>query len=790
MSAIKRIIIRSLFIAVVVAAITTYFAWTLLSRSLPQLDGTIVVDGVGGSVTIERDAQGVPTVTAKNREDLAFATGFVHAQDRFFQMDLYRRQSAGELSELFGAIAVDRDKRSRIHRFRARAGDKLQTLDGSDAAVLLAYARGVNEGLAALEAKPFEYYLLGVDPQPWQVEDSVLAVYTMFMRLNYERASRDVARGLAHKVLPEPVFTWLYPEGTEWDAPLMGSARKIGDIPPPEVFDLSGFEVAMSMPLIDEPEYGSNNWAVSGALTESGRALVANDMHLGISVPTIWYRARLRIAGDQALDLHGVTLPGTPIIPAGSNTHIAWGNTNSNGDWADAVVVIPGETPGSYVAPDGEKTFVEIRETINIKGGDAQELLIRETEWGPIDDGNPDPERMIAISWIAHHEEAFSVRHLALERATSVDEALRIANTIGMPPQNFVVGDAQGNIGWTIAGSIPRRSGEDSTLPVNWSEGGEWNGWLSPDEYPRIVNPESGRIWTANARVADGHALDVIGTDGYALGARAKQIRDGLQNRSSFTPQDMLDIQLDSRAIFLGRWREKLLEVLKDDVTTGNTEREEYRALVENWTPRAVADSVGYRFVRAFRIEVRDRVFNMFMQPVRQQFGEDVELMASKQFEAPLWSMITNKPGHLLTANYDSWDDLLLQSIDANIAYFQNEFDGALAERTWGERNTARITHPLSGGIPVFGKYLNMREQPLDGDAHLPRAQGPDNGASERFGVAPGDEANAYMQLPVGQSGHPLSDFYDNSHDDWVNGRFSPFLPGETLHILMLEPAK
>lgn len=790
MSAIKRIFLRSLIIAVALATITTFFGRALLSRSLPLLDGTVSVAGVDGAVTIERDAQGVPTITAANREDLAFATGFTHAQDRFFQMDLYRRQSAGELSELFGTLALERDKRSRIHRFRSRASENLAGLDSRDAAVLSAYADGVNEGLATLDAKPFEYYLLGVDPTPWKAEDSLLVVYTMFMRLNYERASRDVARGLAYKALPESVFFWLYPEGTEWDAPLMGRARKSGDIPPVQTFDLSGIEVAMSIPLADEPEFGSNNWAVSGTLTDSGRALVANDMHLGISVPTIWYRARLRIAGSQPLDLNGVTLPGTPIVPAGSNTYIAWGNTNSNGDWADAVVIVPGDAPGSYMTPDGEQSFVEFRETIHVKGEDAEELLIRETEWGPIDDSNPDPERMLAISWIAHHREALSIRHLALERATSVDEALHIANTIGMPPQNFVVGDAQGNIGWTIAGSIPRRSDEDSTLPVNWSDGGEWSGWLSPDEYPRIVNPESGRIWTANARVADGRTLHVIGTDGYAFGARAQQIRDGLQNRSSFTAQDMLDIQLDSRAIFLGRWREKILEVLRNDVTAGNKDREEYRALVENWIPKAVADSVGYRFVRAFRVEVRDRVFSMFMQPVRERFGADVELMASKQFEAPLWSMLSEKPAHLLTANYDSWDDLMLQAIDANIAYFKSEFDGELAERTWGERNTARIDHPLSGSIPLFGKYLNMRKEPLDGDTDLPRVQRPDNGASERFGVAPGDEANAYMQLPVGQSGHPLSEFYDSTHDDWVNGRFAPFLPGDSQHTLTLEPAK
>ena len=248
--------------------------------------------------------------------------------------------------------------------------------------------------------------------------------------------------------------------------------------------------------------------------------------------------------------------------------------------------------------------------------GHPEIFEIRETIWGPVRDDNPDPERMIAVSWIAHHAEGVSLGHLDLEHVTNVDDAMSTANRIGMPPQNFVVGDADGNIGWTIAGRIPRREGFDPLLPADWSGSAGWDGWLSPEEYPRIKNPESGRIWTANARVVDEEGLAVIGDGGYDLGARAQQIRDGLFAIDNFSPEDMLDVQLDDRAVFLGRWRELLLATLDSSAVAANPERDAYRSLAESWLPRAAAESVGYRLVRRFRSEVRNRVFTMMMQPV------------------------------------------------------------------------------------------------------------------------------------------------------------------------------
>jgi penicillin amidase len=778
-----------MWVALVLVMVGTSLAWVLLTKSLPQIEGSVTVGQLTANAVIARDASGIPIITAENRRDLAYATGYAHAQDRFFQMDLTRRNAAGELSELFGALALPRDRQNRFHRFRARARTVLENISTTDAEIVSAYAAGVNDGLAGLGAKPFEYFLLGAEPRLWLEEDSILIVYSMFMDLNDERATRDVRRGLVHQVLPNEVYEWLYQYGTKWDAPLLGQPREPLAIPAAAVFDVSALAPATNSALpvnADAVMPGSNNWAVSGKLTASGHAIVANDMHLGITVPNVFYRARLRVSGSQAIDLNGLTIPGAPILVAGSNGKIAWSNTNSYGDWSDAVIIKAGSEPDTYLTPSGERQYSEFREIILVKDGVPEELVVKETIWGPLLDDGADPDRTLAVSWIAHHPEAVNINHLDLETVTSTAEALQVANRIGMPPQNFVVGDNDGSIGWTIAGKIPLRSDYDAWLPADWSEIDGWTGWLAADDYPRVLDPESGRIWTANARVADGEALQKIGDGGYDLGARARQIRDKLFAVEHFEPLDMLAVQLDDRAIFLSEWRDLLLRVLDDEAVAGNTARQEYRDLVAGWSAHASVGSVGYRLVRAFRLEVRNRAFNMLVQPVRERFGEDIGLRISNQFDGPLQSMLAEQPAHLLGAEYKSWNDLLLQAVDTNLQYFAENYEDGLKYRTWGERNTARVRHPMSNALPIIGEWLNMPADQLPGDSNLPRAQGPSFGASERFAVSPGDESRGYLHMPAGQSGHPLSEFYRTGHTDWVQGRPSSFLPGDARYKLTL----
>lgn len=785
----KKKMQRLFAVLAMVIIVAMGLAYWVVARSLPQLDGSVSLVGIRADVTIVRDAAGIPTITGSSRLDVAFATGFAHGQDRFFQMDLSRRNAAGELSELFGSIAVSLDKRNRFHRFRSRAADVVAHSSVEDNAMLDAYADGVNAGIGNLKSKPFEYFVLGSDPVPWRKEDSILIGYSMFMDLNDERASAELSRGLAHNVLPQEVYDWMYPVGTSWDAPMMGNAHVPSEIPDASVYDLSdkqlAFEGDLQVMYPGRIMPGSNNWAVDGELSGSGRAIVANDMHLQIRVPNVFYRARLIVPGES--DVTGLTLPGTPLIIVGSNGKVAWGFTNSFGDWTDAVIVKPAISEGSYLTPDGPQKFVVHNETIIVKNGDPETLTVRETIWGPVIGEGAYPESDIAVSWTGHKLRGVNIRQLQLEKASTVEEALKIANTMGVPPQNFVCGDAQGNIGWTIAGQIPLRGDFDARLPADWSENAGWTGWVAAEDYPRIINPASGRVWTANARVVDGDALATVGLGGYDLGARASQIRDGLFASPAFEPASMLSIQTDDRAVFLQRWRALLMDVLDDEAIAGNPARQEFRDLVKDWIPRASVESVGYRLLRSFRLEVRGRVFEMLMSPVREKYGADAKLRISNQFEAPLWSLLNERPAHLLSSDYETWQALMLAAIDQNIEYFAANFGDQLADRTWGERNTALIRHPLSRALPILSGWLDMPADQLSGDANMPKALGPAFGASERFAVSPGDEQSGYLHMPAGQSGHPMSDFYRAGHDDWVQARATPFLPGEAVHTLTLS---
>lgn len=767
--------------------------WLLLAGSRARLDGTQVQAGLSAPVSISRDHLGIATIEAENRRDLASALGFAHAQERFFQMDLLRRIAAGELSELVGPAGVKEDLNHRRHRFRTRAQAAVAALPAEERELLDAYRNGVNTGLAALRVRPWEYLVLRAEPMPWRDEDSLLANDTMFLNLNEDGTNkRELCFAQMRAALPAAVVDFLLTRDGSWEAPLQGNATPAPAIPGPEALDLRGSPIAAAaFALPDGTRPGSNCFAVSGALTGEG-ALVANDMHLGLRVPDIWFRARLRYpdprAPGQTIDLNGVTLPGLPALIAGSNGHIAWGFTNSHGDWLDwACVERDPRDPSRYRVPGGWGQIETHVETIHVKGGEPRTLSIEETCWGPImgkdADGTP-----LALSWIAHLTRTHSLSLMKLERVRSVHEALDLAPAIAMPPQNFTVGDAEGNIGWTLTGNaLPLRSGYNPALPADWSQPGTgWTGFAGPAQVPRIENPASGRLWTANNRTTSDAWLDLVGDGGYDSGARAKQISDDLRTRDHFAVTDLLAVQLDDRSLFLARWQQLLQdELLQDD----DPKLSELRRLTGSWGGRAAADAVDYRLVRTFRLRVHEAVLAPFVARVKARF-DDFVLPPFYDGEAPVWALLQARPLHLLDPKYADWDALLRAAAGSVVDTLGSQ-PGGLASRTWGERNTAAIRHPLSPSLPgIFSRALDMPPDRLPGDSHMPRVQAPDFGASERFGIMPGHEERSYLHIAGGQSDHPLSPYYGAGHNDWVHGRATPLLPGPAEHRLTLNPAK
>jgi penicillin amidase len=780
-----------------------FYVQRQLQNSLPQLRGAATLAGLQQDVSVDRDGLGVPTITAASRVDAARALGYIHAQDRFFQMDLQRRQPAGELSALVGARALDADKAARVHRFRDISRRALERASPSYRAVLDAYTQGVNAGLGALAAAPIEYHVLRVMPEPWRAEDTILTVLAMFNTLQGRQPQFEATFGTLHDTLPPAMYAFLTAPGSEWDAPVTGGRFTRPGIPGADVIDLrstgegadaKGGDVTprvLSQLEHDEAAIlGSNNWAVSGAHTASGAALVANDMHLGINVPNIWYRASLIFPEPtgETIRLTGVTLPGLPSLVVGSNGHVAWGFTNTGGDWSDLIIIDPDpRQPGRYLSPRGGTEFVTTDESIAIAGGSTETLKVRWTEWGPIV-RKDHRGRDIAQRWVAHDAEVLASDITAPERARTVDEALMSAAGIGIPAQNFVAGDRAGHIGWTIAGPIPRRVGFDGSIPTSWADGSRrWDGYLTAAEFPRVVDPPGGRLWTANSAVVQGAALALIGEGGYADGIRARIIRDRLSTLEKATPADMLAIQLDNSALFHERWRALLLErVLTPDAVQHDSRRAEFRRLVEtSWTGRADVTSVGYRLVRTFRAAVSRAVYGVINEYVRHS-DPDFDFGRANRAEGPLWQLVTERPMHLLAARYSSWDALLSSAVDDAITELTTG-GAALSQQTWGAYNRAQVLHPLGAAMPLVGRWVNMPDDPLPGDIYTPRAHSPRAGPSERMAVSPGREAEGILHMPTGQSGHPLSPHYADQHRAWVEGHPLAFLPGDTVATLRLR---
>lgn len=776
----------------------------MLRASLPRLDGELREAGLKAPVRITRDALGVPTIEAANRFDLAYGTGFVHGQDRFFQMDLSRRLAAGELAELFGQVALDQDRMTRLFRLRSVAHEVLAEASEPQRALLEAYARGVNAGLASLRSRPWEYWVLGAPPASWQPEDTVLVTFAMWWDLQsedwrYERLRQEVNARLGG---PECGGGWkcalsfLYPERSEWDAPVEAETPALpAGLPPPEALDIRDAHpapaahapAAAARSAGPDTRAGSNSWAVTGRLTASGAALVANDMHLNLRVPAVWYRARLRVLSDGAgLDLIGATLPGAPLLVVGSNTHIAWGFTNSAGNWM-SVTHVPCTAVGAdnLTTAAGTLALTVAHERIRVKGAHDAELEVKSGPAGVLWQAEPERHSCWFVGWLAQQPEATNINLMGLEHAATVAEALALAPEVGIPHENFVVGDRDGHIGWSIFGRIPNGSGPARAL-------GRIE-WTTAANHPHLIDPPRGRIWTANARVSveAGELALIGGSDAsyganYVLGARARQIRTDLfALAGNEKPADMLHVQLDDRALFLTRWRELLLHLIDAASARAHPERAEFRRLVEAWDARAGVDSVGYRLVRSFRDQTQEAAWDMVIEALG--ISPEYDVGPPAQFESPLWQMVSRQPRHLLAREYADWPAFLGAQLDTTIAGLGKECP-ELAKCTWGKRNVVRVRHPLSGALPALAGFLDMPPLELPGDTHMPRVQSRAFGASERFAVSPGHEEEGYFLLPGGQSGHPLSPFYRSGFLAWAHGEPQPFLPGPTRHTLTLKP--
>ncbi|MEO6363387.1 MAG: penicillin acylase family protein, partial [Caldimonas sp.] len=758
--------VLGLLLTLVIAALVG--AYVFMRASLPQLDGAVAATGLRAPVSVTRDALGVPTVRGSDRGDVAFATGWLHAQDRFFQMDLLRRAATGELAALLGKTLLPVDRDRRIHRFAARAGVALAALPEAERALLERYAAGVNEGLAALAARPFEYAVLRSAPRPWRAEDTLLVVYAMYFDLQDDQTHRVFSRGWLRDQGTTPAqLAFLLPTASSYDAPLDGSAidEPATALPaeapawfgPATATRVTSAERARAVDSLGDGAVGSNNWVVAGTRSKGGGAILANDMHLTLRLPHIWYRAAIEIeaAGAPATKLVGVTLPGTPAIIAGSNGQVAWGLTNSYGAYLDLLELeFDPKDAVRYRMAGGEWGRVRsVDERLEVVGGEAEVLRVQDTAFGPVWQRGG---RSYAMHWVAHDPGAVNVVLFELERAGSAAQALAIGQRAGFPAQNMVAADAAGHIGWAVAGALPARSaGWSSTFPApaTTAASHSWTALAPPQSHPSLVDPPAGQIATANARQLAGPGYASIGDGGADLGARQRQLRDAVTALGAASDESAVyAVGLDDRALYLAPWRDRALQALAGDGdAAAHPQRAEFRRLLEStWSGRASVDSVAYRLTRAWLASLYLRLFGNVDEMMRTADRQASFVRATPRWPAVIARLLDEQPAGWLPKGAASWRAVQLAAVDDAIADLTR--DGTPLERaTWGQRNTTRIAHPMAAALPLGSRWLAAPPQPMAGDSHMPRVAAPDFGQSERLVVSPGREASGLFNMPGGQ---------------------------------------
>jgi penicillin G amidase len=373
-------------------------------------------------------------------------------------------------------------------------------------------------------------------------------------------------------------------------------------------------------------------------------------------------------------------------------------------------------------------------------------------------------------------------------RMTNVAEALAWVPRCGGPPLNLLVGDRAGQIGWTILGYLPQRVGFDGGLPTSWADGSRhWDGYVRPEDHPHRGSPKLHRIWSANQRKLDPKDVPYAGDDDVDLGARAKQIRDDLLALEQSTPAAMLAIQTDNRALFLAHWQKLLAEVARKLSTKPHDpEIEPLLKEAENWGARAATNSVGFRLVNYFR----DEVIPLALEPVIKTCGRVSTnyIYFTPHTEEAIWRVLTERPAHLLSPRFENYD-LMLETALTNVLVGLRKINGPLSDRTWGEVNFLRIQHPFSHALPALSRWLDVPGGQMPGDYNnMPSILNPIFGASERLVVSPGHEAEGYLHMPTGESGHFLSPYFRAGTDAWREMKPLPFLPGTPEHTLTLNP--
>jgi penicillin amidase len=770
MRLVKRALVAATAVAIVLAASAGGCFYHATRGSLPTTTGTLAVAGLERPVLVARDARGVPHITAETARDCYFAQGFVTAQDRLWQMDLMRRDASGQLSELFGEVALDRDTKQRRLGLRRAAESALATLDPEVRASIEAYAAGVNAFIASDPGLPVEFRALRYEPRSWEPVDTLVIGKLLAQTLGstYER---DLMRA-AFADLDPATYRQLFVERSPYDAPFVGADAAVSEpVPPPVPTGAS----AATPPGGERREalVGSNNWVVAGSRTASGRPLLANDPHLALGLPPIWYATHLR-SRDGALDVAGVTFPGAPGIVIGHNGTIAWGVTNFGPDVQDLYVETFDESGRRYRVGDGWQDAIVTTERIPVREGrfgssvGEREVEIVATRHGPIvkDDG----AKKYALRWTALDAVSEMPAFYYLNRAKSWDDFRAALARYPGPMQSFVYADVANHIGYYAAGLVPiRRTGTGEVPYDGAGDEGDWLGFVPFDRLPQALDPQAGFIATANNRIVGDSVADFY-THEWISPFRARRIGDLLAAGSRFAPADMNEIQNDVYSIPDAVFARALVEMAR--ANDSGPDAADWREIDERlgaWDGRLAVESTAASIV----VETRDRFFDRVMAA---KLGERAKSYSWFGRETLYTWIVEDRPAAWLPADIGSWEALALESYRAARGELKERFGDDPSGWRYGELNAFTLAHPL-GRLPGLSTLFNLEPFEIGGGPSAVKAIGVMRGwgPSMRIVVDLGDVDRTTLVLPAGQSGQEASAHYTDQTEAWRVGETFPF---------------
>lgn len=758
------------------------FTW-FMNKSKPVIDGELAVTILDQDVTVTRDEKGVPHIFAKTDADLYRAQGYVQAQDRLFQMDLARRQASGRLSEIIGEATINTDKHFRTFSLRDAAEKSLAAYDDESKQVLEWYAEGVNAFIAQAKENntlSYEFALLGYEPEEWTVVDSL----TIGKYMAYDLGGNWNTLAFRHWALQnfdeekaKELFI-KYPENASAiiEANIQNPVAVAGQF---------------SAEMLPNEFNGSNNWVVSGDKTKSGTPILADDPHLGLSTPSIWYQMHLQ---SPQQNVSGVIFAGIPGIILGHNDEIAWGVTNVGPDVQDLYIEIPNPDNPTQFRYDGKWEQAEVRdESIKVKDGETVDFEVVVTRHGPIMTDlafkDTEPTAQFSMQWTALQPTAELRAVLGFNKAKTWSDFEKALEDFKAPAQNFVFASKDGTIAYKANGQIPIRKQGEGQLPVpgDSSDYG-WEGFIPWDELPTLVNPKEGFIATANNQVI-GEDYPYHITDFWAQPYRFERIKEVLEANDAITVEDMMALQMDQHNLYAREFLPDLLTSLKEKDQDGKYA--EIIAMLEKWDMVDAKESGAPLVFHTLMIKLQEVLF-------KDQMPEDMYGIMYGKFNITDQLLRTAYSGEksIWIEEQGGIDETIYKAFELTIAQLEDQFGKNSSKWQWGDYHQLTFDHTLGSASPILAAYFNAKKVPIGGSkvtvqaADNDLAGNVDHGASWRFVVDVGDLSSAYHIVGPGQSGHVKSDWYQDQVLDWANGDYHQTfikqeeIKGKTLQLI------